>query len=225
VLVQSNVISFSLAGTAIANSTGVEVQGSNNTICTDDISGNTGDGVLLGGSSNLVQSCFVGTDRSGMTALANSTAMEVKGNSNTIQCDVISGNSGDGVLISGSSNQVLGSYVGTTYTGIEILGSNIIGGSSTAARNVIAGNSHDGVLLGGSNNLVVNDYIGLSLPGKAVANGQSGILVQGNNNTLSADVISGNKGDGVLLKGNSNQLPGSYVSTTRDGRGKMKGFT
>jgi hypothetical protein len=51
----------------VANgSTGIEVQGNSNTISGSVLSGNTADGVLLGGSSNSVQS----NNRGGTTSAA-----------------------------------------------------------------------------------------------------------------------------------------------------------
>jgi titin len=75
--------------------------------------------------------------------------------------NVISGNSGDGIVIYGSGasgNTVAGNYIGVNAAGMAAIpnngrgvnitfgaSSNTIGGTATYARNVISGNALDGV--------------------------------------------------------------------------------
>ena len=75
--------------------------------------------------------------------------------------NIISGNSGDGVLIDSSASDavVQANFIGTDFTGnaalsngtngVEIAGSfNTIGGTTVAARNIISGNTNNGVQIG-----------------------------------------------------------------------------
>jgi hypothetical protein len=204
VLVQSNVIGLNMNSSAIANSIGVEVQGSSNTITGDLISGNTGDGVLLSGSGNQVLGNYIGTDRLAGSAVANgSNGIEVQSSSNTIS-GVISGNKGDGVLIKGNSNSVQTSYIGTNsvgsvvvangQSGIEVQGSNnTIGGarSISAAHNTIAGNRKDGVLVSaGSGNTIRSNAIYANGP---TSSGPGIVLSGGANGGLTPPSITSAK--------------------------------
>ena len=96
------------------------------------ISGNAGDGVDIGGIStkgNVVEGNYIGTNAAGTAALANTgDGIAVGGDAadNTIggttpeARNVISGNTHDGISITGSSasgNVVEGDYIGTNVTG------------------------------------------------------------------------------------------------------------
>ncbi|HEV3343584.1 MAG TPA: hypothetical protein VG125_24645, partial [Pirellulales bacterium] len=114
---------------------GVEMTGvSNNVIgglvndLANVISGNGASGILIDAASgaNGVVGNLIGTDASGTVALANGTGVSVLGANNTIggttarARNVISGNIGAGVVLSGASatgNVVEGNYVGTNGAG------------------------------------------------------------------------------------------------------------
>ena len=138
------------------------------------ISGNTNDGVEITGSGttgNLVAGNFIGTNSSGLAALANEVGVSIVAGAsdNTIggtidgAGDVISGNSGEGLAIQSTSstgNVVEGDYIGTDMTGNAALGNyfgiqlsaagNTIGGTVKGARNIIAGNDGTGDYVAGS---------------------------------------------------------------------------
>jgi hypothetical protein len=235
-VVQSNRIGTdALGATALPNGgEGVEVSGSNNTIggtasgASNQISGNTGDGVLLtgGGSGNLVEGNLIGTDASGGTALGNGmdgvrveSAGNTVGGSSAAARNIISGNLGNGV--SALAAVVLeGNYIGTDVTGNTALGNQkdgvlvqgtgiTVGGIGAGLGNVISGNVGDGVLIsssGGGSNAVLGNLIGTNAGGtSAIPNGLAGVEVQTANNTIGAsgggNTISGNTGAGVLIDG------------------------
>ena len=166
------------------------------------ISGNSGDGVqIIGGllaTGNEVQGNFIGTDVTGNAALGNSgEGVEIsnaEGNTigGTVSAarNVISGNSGDGVVIFGTDatgNEVQGNFIGTNAAGTADLGNDdgvvISSGSdstigsaigSTAGGNRIAHNDQDGVLVFGgaavgnsilSNSIFSNGETGIDLGG------------------------------------------------------------
>src|SRR5579884_3648749 len=177
-----------VSGLIIENFTknGIEVAGNSNTLggtstgAGNVLSGNSNDGILLdsGVSGVAVQGNYVGTNPSGNAALANKVGIEVAGNSNTIGGSVsgvrniISGNSGDGVLIDNgtSGNVVSGNLLGLHVSGnaalangsngLEVQGTNnTVGGAVLAARNYISGNKNDGMLFdsGATGNLVLDN--------------------------------------------------------------------
>ena len=122
--------------------------------------------------SNTIVGNYVGTDVTGMSALANTdNGIEIVngaqnntiGGTTTADRNIISGNSVDGVRIRGGAdgNIIIGNYIGVDATGTGPLGNsddgieldatgsdnNTIGGAAANEGNVIAFNSGDGVNL------------------------------------------------------------------------------
>ncbi len=214
----------------------------------DVISGNDSNGVYIvdvGTSGNVVAGDDIGLSANQSQKLANSANGVYIGNgasSNTIggwsfvsggslagSGDVISGNTGDGIQLTGSgtiNNVVQGNFIGLTATGMSGLGNggngvsvfggasyNTIGGTSAGTGNVISANDGNGVLIsdsGTSFNLVEGNLIGTDPTGLIGAgNGGDGVLVQngttdniiGLKATSSGNIISDNGGDGIQLTG------------------------
>jgi hypothetical protein len=155
--------------------------------------------------------------------------------------NVISGNSGDGVLLDSAVTgaSVQGNYIGTDATGakaiansvgVEVAGSgNVVGGSIAGARNVISGNSKDGVLVDStaSGTTVQGNFMGLVAAGNAaLANGTNGVELQSVNNTVGGtsfnarNYIAGNKNDGVLVDSGAsgNQVLGNFIGLDYSGK-------
>jgi parallel beta-helix repeat protein len=121
-LIRGNYIGTDVSGTlALGNQVGVTVAGNNNTIGGSDsgagnvISGNTGDGIFIGGNSNLVQGNRIGTDVTGAFALGNggngvnvsAGANNTIGGTPPLAGNTIAFNSDDGVLLqSGVGNAI-----------------------------------------------------------------------------------------------------------------------
>ena len=132
------------------------------------ISGNVSYGIQVGGitpSNNLIQNNLIGTDSTGTGSISNgndgiylnTTTGNVIGGTTPAARNIISGNTrapntSDGVWISGgSSNTIVGNYIGIDSTGSAILGNendginiasstnNTIGGTVAGAGNVISG--------------------------------------------------------------------------------------
>ena len=246
-ILEGNLIGTNLAGTSAdpngdagvgidAASTGTTIGG---TVAGagNVISGNTGDGVELGGtgtSSNLVAGNEIGTDSSGTLAIPNATGVELDSGAsgNAIggaapgTGNVISGNTGNGVEITGagtSGNLVAGDDIGLNAAGTAPLpnangvsiggtaGSNTIGGTSAGARDVISGNVAFGVLLDSSGSpstagsVVEGDYIGTDKTGDLPLGNAIGITSDNTgNNTIggtvggAGNVIAGNDATGNL---------------------------
>jgi CSLREA domain-containing protein len=205
------------------------------------ISGNNRYGILISGNGNQVQGNYIGTKANGTEALANSVdgVFIFPGSStNTIggtaagARNVISGNSGHGVQISGAGatgNQVQGNFIGTNAAGTAALGNyqgvridnastNTVGGTTAGSGNVISGNRAEGVGIIGpaGGNVVQGNFIGTDAAGSAaLANLSAGVRVAdspnntiggtapGSGNTIAYNLIVGVLVDGVTATGNS----------------------
>ncbi len=182
-----------LSGTnAGASADGLRFASGGNTVRGLVIVGFSSDGIELTSTSSVsrVEACFIGIDVDG----------------------VDHGNAGDGILVNGSPN-------------------NVIGGSAPAARNVISGNNSRGVEIigaGATGNLVQGNYLGTDLAGAArVANNGDGILISGAalnviGGTASGarNVVSGNFNDGVEISGagaSNNVVTGNFIGTDASG--------
>ncbi|MCT7954700.1 DUF4347 domain-containing protein [Laspinema palackyanum] len=183
---------------------GVRIEGANNIIQNNLISGNRADGIQISGSSandNRVTGNLIGTDFTGNVALANGEAgvviaQRATGNQigGTTEGDrnIISGNQSTGVSvqINATNNQVIGNFIGTNITGQSALSNGIglyiiaaanttIGGLEPGSGNLISGNRSDGIDLGlaSSDTLIAGNYIGTDVTGTlAIGNGRHGIF-------------------------------------------------
>ena len=213
--------------------------------------------------SNFIQGNIIGLAANGSTALQNysggielldSMFNTIGGTTHTANtcdgaCNLIAGNGGEGIFISGSvssdNNVVQGNFIGTDKTGtldrgntddgIWISGGtgNTIGGAASGAGNVISGNNSDGIRLSGTSttsNQIQGNYIGTSANGAAdLGNMFSGVYIyQGTNNTIGGtasgarNVISGNR-NGVYMDGGAtgNLVQGNYIGTNAAGTGAL----
>jgi titin len=229
--------------------------GGTSTSARDVISGNALNGVALsvGDSLNTVLGDYIGVNAAGTAALPNGasgvffsgSSSDTVGGSSAGARNVISGNSGYGVWIAGSTRiTVDGDYIGTDSTGANRVPNNYgvvvnsgstnntIGGTSSGYRDVISGNATWGVYIsdsGTKGNVVEGDYIGTNAAGTgALPNGYNGLdIVYGATyNTVGGttagarDVISGNSYEGVLLGFSStsyNVVEGDYIGTDYTG--------
>ena len=212
------------------------------------ISGNAQDGVQISGAVqttpgqpptalNQVQGNFIGTDVSGDGALPNGangvhlredTPRNVIGGTSSGARNLISGNTGNGVLLEGSGtqeNQVAGNFIGTRIGGTVALPNggagvlvsngapnNRIGGTTAGARNLISGNQDAGVAFefAGPGNRVEGNFIGTNVGGGGAVPNRLGVLLEevarfimpptviGGSVPGARNVISGNRGDGIL---------------------------
>ena len=231
-VVAGNLIGTDIEGTGVlANLTGgiVITGGSGTTIggtgslALNVISGNTGDGIDVGGGATgtLIQGNFVGTDQTGTQPLPNTgngiSITDANGVTvgATAQAagNVISGNAKSGVSIAGVAATgvlILGNRIGTDYTGELPLGNAAfgvmtsgtdgvtIGGTATGYRNIISANTEGGI------GLYANT---------------TGTLIQGN--LIGIDVTS----SFALGNGNGIQLDGGSSDNTIGGTGSGAGNT
>jgi titin len=214
-----------------SNTIGGSVSGTGNVI-----SGNGGGIAIWGGSGNLVEGNWIGTNAfnarvgnatdgvlvSGATAIGTTIGGTAPGDRN-----VISGNGQFGVLIEGGSSHtvVQGNLIGTGVggygplpngwdgVGISTSTSNLIGGSVPGSTNLISGNNLWGVVLasGADETAIEGNLIGTNIVGTgAVANGWDGVAVLGSSaydNTIGGTTTSA----GNVISGNVRR--GVYLSS------------
>ncbi len=217
------------------------------------ISGNTGNGVEIvttggGVSGNVVEDNRIGTNATGTVALPNGghgvylnapigslTDNRIGGVEPGVG-NVISGNTGDGVRISGpgaTGNVVQGNFIGTNATGTAALpnvgsgvrlsgASNTVGGTAAGAGNLISGNSGYGVSIWADGNTVAGNYIGLRASGTGtIPNGMHGIFISNS----SDNIIGGATGEAGSPPGNriSGNSDGIFVAGTGSGDNRVWG--
>lgn len=208
------------------------------------ISGNFRFGVYFqGGSGNFVQGNRIGTDLSGTATIANGNGVGIAAGAGNLiggalaaDANLISGNTGAGVLIAGTlaaGNLVQGNVIGLNAArtaalpngeGVFVGGgahNNLIGGVTPALANLISGNSDNGVHVEGpatTANAVRGNTIGLNGAGNAALGNNVGVAL-GNGaqaNAVSGNIISGNSTSGVLFADpgtSANMLSSNRVGT------------
>nr|MDQ3011869.1 fibronectin type III domain-containing protein [Acidobacteriota bacterium] len=227
-------IGTNASGTAAqANANGIRILGSSNhTIggtATGDrnlISGNTGAGILiaydtpntLAASGNKVIGNFIGTDANGKIDLGNGGfGVDIVGGSNSAiggvtpeERNIISGNNGGGVGISGTTatgNVIIGNFIGLDITSLAPLGNGGAGVSINGAPNNRVGGV--GVPCPADNTTTCSE-------GNTIRfNGSKGVVVKMNsatNNRILGNSISDNTGLGIDLGDNgltNHTVPGA----------------
>src|SRR5580704_7337966 len=233
------------------------------------ISGNTEYGVLIIGTNglygasvigsnvnnNTVLGNYIGSDFTGTTGVPNTNSgigiysganNVLVGGTSTGARNLLSGNSGAGVLLGGTviNNSIQGNYIGVASNGTSALPnlqmgiyllsgpqSNLIGGTVAGAGNLISGNVGYGIQFygaGTSFNLVQGNDIGTASNGTAaLPNTIDGVYVEfANSNTIggavagAGNVISGNSGDGIQFYGSTaslNLIQGNYIGVDKTG--------
>ncbi len=189
------------------------------------ISGNSSYGVLLVGDGSRVQGNYIGVGSDGNQAIPNAQGIEITigvGNpagTNTIggatpgAGNVISGNTGAGIVILQPGQLIQGNFIGTQANGSSPLGNgahgvwvrnatnNAIGGANAGEGNVIAFNGMDGVFIEGdaapatgnailSNSIFSNAGLGIDLFPDGVTANDAGDGDPGANNLQNFPVLT-----------------------------------
>lgn len=165
------------------------------------ISGNTGDGVQLTGTSTLV-AAFIGTNSAGSAGIPNGgNGVNITGGSATLiggtaagAGNLISANGLSGVALAGAATgvSIAGNYIGTDVSGTADLGNigsgiranssgSVTIGGSAAASNLVFFNGAAGVRIDGAgpvtvqeNAISANDGLGIDLSGDGVTPNDGG---------------------------------------------------
>ena len=205
------------------------------------ISGNGASAINLNGlgvRNNLVSGNYIGTDRSGNTAISNNlrygvNAIDISdgasynriGGDTPGERNLVSGNHYGIVINYANYNEVVGNYLGVNAAGTAALGNRAagtgVGGGhhNTFRNNLISGNDWVGLYLhnwGADYNVVIGNRIGTDASGSGAIPNGSGIELNNDarNNRIGGitpaehNVIAFNNGDGIAVYGG-----GSWANT------------
>jgi FG-GAP repeat len=227
------------------------------------ISGNLGDGVAMliddaANNGNRVLGNYIGVEKSGIGVLPNvgngvavygSQLAEIGATGSNFR-NVISGNLGDGVFITGAVRAARLNSVANNLIGISVNGfvavpnqglgvhlfkatENTIGGNKGSDSNVISGNVEGGILLEKEchQNVIEANRIGTDITGgSALANAGDGIAltvgcdenVIGGANEENRNIISGNAGSGIkITAGSRNRIQNNVIGLKASASGGL----
>ncbi len=235
------------AGSPLIELNGALVDGSGITITAG---GSTVRGLAIGGfndwgialrncDNNIIQANYIGIDATGTLARKNFAGILVANSANNLiggttaaARNVISGNGGSGIDLSGANNVIQGNFIGTNAAGtsavLNVVGvqiqssqfiNNLIGGTAAGAGNLISGNQR-AIAISAPNNTVQGNLIGTDVTGTvALPNSSLGIDIRGANNLVGGvvpgarNVISANGSVGIMISGPGSKLQGNYIGT------------
>jgi hypothetical protein len=184
-----------------------------------------------GGTANniLVQGNYIGTNSAGtasrggiglqLDALTNATiggASSSLGGSCTGVCNLISGNTGQGLAMNTSGTYVIqGNFIGTNVTGTAALGNGNGAQSAVEANGV--GSLTIGGVVAGTGNLISGQAV--SRPGITIDLGVAGpVTIQGNyiGTTTTGNATLGNGGPGIYILSTTPLTIGGTVAAARN---------
>lgn len=235
-LIENNRIGIKGDGTILIpnDESGIQLDGTNNTVIRNVISGNTRYGIEVLRDSNIIRDNKIGTNNEGDSARANGEAgIALLSSSNVIDMNVISGNVNAGIVILRESqisssppmnNSVTGNLIGTNAAGTVAIpntasgiimadgaNNNTIGGTASNARNIISGNAYDGIL------------VQIGLAAGAVPPTQN--KIQGNyiGTNIDGTAALPNGRNGILLSGATSTLIGGITTAIPSARNVISG--
>ena len=250
----SNAAPNAKQGVFIAQGASRNIIGGTNALARNVISGNREYGIWIADpntTGNVMLGNYIGTDAGGSFAVSNAfggiamfgnTGGHLIGGTNALARNVISGNLGAGIWLSGtgiSNNCVRGNFIGLNAVGTAAIpniyaGVYVINGAHSNAilNNVISGNFSEGLRLAGAGtaaNLVQGNFLGTDATGtSAVPNGDFGLGIYdgavsnniGGTTIAARNVISGNGSEGLRIQGvgaSWNLIQGNFIGTDAGG--------
>ena len=209
------------------------------------ISGNALNGIYIetGSNANKIYGNLIGTTNDGANPLGNAeNGIMLFGTKTEIIGNTVSSNTKIGIRIErGTSdaaqqdNMIQSNFIGTTSDGESPIGNLsgvlLISGASNniISDNVISGNTDNGVSIrrGSTANLIFANHIGTNTDGSnGIGNGLNGVTIEGSNNTVNSNIISGNNRGVLIAKTDSgagagdateNIIKNNKIGTNEDG--------
>ena len=172
------------------NANGLQITASNTTIRGLAVGAFGQTGILISGGAtgDLITNDFVGTNATGTVAAANAIGIEINSSANnTLNTDLVSGNTGNGVVITGSGstgNVVVSCKIGTDAAGTASLGN---GGEGVDVQNGASANT-----IGAAASPPVSTNLALWL------NADQGVVTNSNGQVTSWADESGNNHNGTV---------------------------
>ncbi|MFM7111636.1 MAG: Ig-like domain-containing protein, partial [Planctomycetota bacterium] len=214
------------------------------------VSGNTGMGIYVSGSTgSIISGNYAGLTIKGTTALANGFwgIGLINAVSATVSSNIVSGNAQGGIYVRGASSSgniisqnIVGlgadgaTALGNAYSGITLNDWGVPGDGPSDTQvvgNIVASNREYGIWTRGAKNSIIRgNQVGTDSTGlKASGNTFTGVSVENSTGTmiggvLEADgnLISGNNSGGIYVVGSSNTtISANKVGTNRDGNAKI----
>jgi titin len=240
-VIENNWIGVAANGAALGNpGAGVSIYGPATTVRSNVIANNTDLGIYVFSNGALIAGNMIGTNPAGTAAMGNGTGGIrvsysngiVIGGTTAADRNIISGNTGDGLIIENGDNEtryVYGNYIGTDVNGTAGLGNSgdgihVIGGISGSGNDVIGGVGAQGNLISGNGGsgvhidsagahaeVIQGNKIGTQIDGtSALANAGNGVWI---------GVSAGNNLVGGVTTGSGNDIrsngqAGVYVATS-----------
>ena len=199
-----------------------------------------GAGICVLGDNNFVLGDRIGVGADGAVPLPNAgDGVYVRGKDdwiggpNPADRNVISGNDGNGVAVSGTGNHVAGNYIGTGADGTTDLGNGrngvrldggpaSVGGTTGSSGNLISGNGGDGIEVGPAADgcVILGNRVGVNADADDVLpNDAAGVELHSNDNIVGGtadgefNILAGNIGDGldVNVPSAGNTIQGNFI--------------
>jgi CSLREA domain-containing protein len=238
-----------------AGTGGLLITGADSTVQGLAINRFSGAGIDVSGAGakgNDIKGNYIGTNAGGTAGAGNAGSgiqITAGASNNTIggtaasARNVVSGNSGHGILLHGvTGNTVQGNYAGTSANGSAAIpngidgiavdggGNNTIGGTASGAGNLASGNTNQGISIFGvdfastTGNVVRGNIAGTNAAGTAAIPNGTGFgdgvrMLNAINTTVVGNLISGNP-FGVRINGavsTGNTVQGNYIGTNLTG--------
>ncbi len=255
-IVAGNIVGLNSTGTAPIANAGIGISilvSEKNRIDSNIVSGNTSYGIDLFDSltlgrtrENVLVNNVIGTDKLGSRSIPNSLGVQLRSAaSNTLTNNLISGNTGPGILVTdttSANNQFTENTIGLDADGTFAIPNNdgglvlfAAGTGNIVSSNLISGNRRTTVTGAGIYNsgtdgtVIVSNRIGTNAAGEAaVGNQEHGILVSGTNVRIGTNgdgvnddqegnLISGNGLTGIDLGGDGGSLQNTVIAGNKIG--------